>query len=102
MITEKRAILLKRVLIHVTGRVQGVFYRVYTRDFARNLPKVTGYVKNLRDGRVEILAEGEEDSLRRLTEWVKHKGSPHSHIHKIEEKWGNISKRQYIEFSITY
>jgi len=102
MITAKRAILLKRVLIHVTGRVQGVFYRVYTRDFARNLPKVTGYVKNLRDGRVEILAEGEEDSLRRLTEWVKHKGSPYSHIQKTEEKWDNISKRQYTEFLITY
>jgi acylphosphatase len=93
---------LKRVIIHVTGRVQGVFFRVYTRDFVRNLPKVTGYVKNLRDGRVEILAEGDEVSLRKLANWARHTGSPYSQIYKTEENWENITRPQYSEFLITH
>ena len=93
---------MKRVLIHITGRVQGVFFRVYTRDFARNLPKVTGYVKNLRDGRVEIFAEGDETSLRKLADWARNTGSPYSQIYKTEEDWEDIIKRQYSEFLITH
>ncbi len=98
----KKVILLKRVLIRVTGRVQGVFFRVYTRDFARNLPEVTGYVKNLRDGRVEILAEGNETSLKKLADWARYSGSPYSKIYKTEENWEDIIKRQYSEFLITH
>ncbi|MHA1967667.1 MAG: acylphosphatase [Candidatus Hodarchaeales archaeon] len=94
--------MLKRVVIRVTGRVQGVFFRVYTRDFARSLPKITGYVKNLRDGRVEILAEGDEGSLKKLVYWAKNKGSPYSQILKIEEKWENIGAREHLEFLINH
>ena len=100
--SQRRSAILKRVVIHVTGRVQGVFFRVYTRDFTRSLPKITGYVKNLRDGRVEILAEGDEESLRKLTHWAKNKGSPHSQILKTEEKWENILAREHLDFLITY
>ncbi|MFX1516172.1 MAG: acylphosphatase [Promethearchaeota archaeon] len=92
---------MKRVKIHVTGRVQGVFFRVYTRDMARQLA-LCGYVKNLRDGRVEIVAEGSDDSLRKMAIWVKKEGSPHSRIDKTEEEWENIEKPQYSDFKITY
>jgi acylphosphatase len=54
-------------LIHVyyTGRVQGVGFRFTAEDIARDL-KVCGWVKNLRDGRVELAAEAEENKLKEL------------------------------------
>ena len=83
------------------GRVQGVFFRVYTRDMARQLA-ICGYVRNLRDGRVEIVAEGTEDSLRKMVTWAQKEGTPHSRIDKTEEKWEEIEKPQYSDFQITY
>ncbi|MFX0204833.1 MAG: acylphosphatase [Candidatus Hodarchaeota archaeon] len=93
---------MKSVKILVSGRVQGVFFRVYTQRFARELQDVTGYVKNLHDGRVEIMAEGSEFSLRKLVEWAQNKGSPASQVTKIAENWEEINERQYSDFSITY
>ena len=60
----------------VSGRVQGVFYRATAAQFARQFG-ITGYAKNLLDGRVELLACGEEDSLRRFIEalWTGSSGS---------------------------
>ena len=51
----------------VSGRVQGVGYRAFTREVARNL-ELKGFVRNLPDGRVEVYAEGEEESLKKLLE----------------------------------
>lgn len=92
---------MKRVRIYVSGRVQGVFFRVYTNDFAKNLA-IGGYVKNLRDGRVEIVAEGSEKSLRTLIDWVKNKGSPYSQVHHTEEQWEDIKEPEFKNFRITY
>ena len=94
---------MKTVKILVSGRVQGVFFRVYAREFARRFSDVTGYVKNLRDGRVEIYAEGSEESLLKLARWAKEEGSPASQVSSTEEIWGDsISKREYQDFKITY
>ena len=51
----------------VSGRVQGVGYRAFTRDVARKLG-LKGFVKNLPDGRVEVYAEGDEEKLKELLE----------------------------------
>lgn len=56
---------------HVSGRVQGVCFRAGTRAQALNLD-ICGYARNLRDGRVEILAEGKSESLVELEEWLQH------------------------------
>jgi acylphosphatase len=53
----------------VSGRVQGVFYRATTARRARELG-VTGYARNLPDGRVEVLACGAADAVQRLIEWL--------------------------------
>jgi len=92
----------KQVRLFVSGRVQGVFFRVYTRNFCHKLQAITGYVKNLRDGRVEILAEGSEFSLKKLVDWVRKGGSPASHVTKAVEEWKDIDKREFSDFSIAY
>lgn len=55
---------------HVRGRVQGVFFRASTREQAQMLG-LTGYARNLPDGRVEVLAVGAPDALDRLEGWLR-------------------------------
>jgi acylphosphatase len=54
----------------VRGRVQGVFYRAGTQDKARELA-LAGWVRNMPDGSVEVLACGDEQSLRQLQAWLQ-------------------------------
>ena len=93
---------MQSVRIFVTGRVQGVFFRVYTRKFVQSTGDITGYVKNLPNGQVEILAEGSKESLLKLVHWVKTQGSPGSHVLKADEEWCNIKEREWTDFQITY
>jgi len=55
----------------VRGLVQGVSFRYYTAQTARQL-SLAGYVRNLPDGTVEVLAEGEEGSLDEFAGWLEH------------------------------
>ncbi len=61
----------KRIRITVSGRVQGVGFRASAREKALSLGLV-GWVRNLADGRVEILAEGSPASISALVEWCGH------------------------------
>ena len=56
------------VHIFVTGKVQGVFFRQATKVIATK-NNVTGWVRNLNDGRVEIMIEGEDKSVDTVTQW---------------------------------
>lgn len=58
----------------VSGRVQGVYFRQSTLNQARQLG-LTGWVKNLPDGRVEGVACGPQQALEQLTQWL-HQGPP--------------------------
>ena len=58
----------------VAGRVQGVFFRAAAREQAQRLG-LTGYARNLADGRVEVLVCGEPDLVGQLREWLRN-GSP--------------------------
>ena len=72
----------KRIHIFIIGRVQGVFFRQSTRVMAiKN--NVTGWVKNLNDGRVEIVAEGETQNIDNLTNWCK-SGPANSRVDEFE------------------
>ncbi len=93
---------MQRVQILVSGKVQMVFFRVYTQKFARELSDVSGFVRNLPDGRVEILAEGSKESLAKFVNWAQKKGSPGSRVTKTDVKWNEIKIREYSGFQITY
>jgi acylphosphatase len=64
---QKRSIC---VLCHVAGRVQGVFFRANTREQAQRLG-LTGYARNLADGRVQVLACGAPEAVARLKDWLR-------------------------------
>lgn len=74
----------KRVHLFVSGRVQGVFYRDFTRRQAKRF-NITGWVRNLFDGRVEIVAEGEEENIKKFIEELK-KGPPAARVENLEIK----------------
>ncbi|MFZ3184455.1 MAG: acylphosphatase [Pseudomonas sp.] len=60
-----------RICLHaiVSGRVQGVGFRQHTDEQAQRL-ELDGWVRNLADGRVEVLMEGEETVVRELADWL--------------------------------
>ena len=74
-----------RIIIHVYGLVQGVFFRYTTRKIARNLGLI-GIVKNLRDGSVYIEAEGPNDKLKELIKFAK-KGPKSAKVETIEYEY---------------
>jgi acylphosphatase len=69
----------------IRGRVQGVFYRAWTQERARELG-LTGWVRNLPDGRVEWLAQGDRTKLLEL-ERLSHRGPPSAHVEAVDSEW---------------
>ncbi len=65
----------------VSGRVQGVFYRTSTEAAARRLD-LTGWVRNLPDGRVELVACGASAKLEELERWLW-QGPPHARVEQV-------------------
>ena len=72
---------IRRVHVIVKGRVQGVFFRAYTKDEAEKLG-LAGWVKNRPDGSVESLIEGDGTSVEKMLRWFQ-QGSPHSLVEKV-------------------
>lgn len=78
----------------VSGRVQGVFFRASTRDQAQLLG-LSGYARNLPDGRVEVLAWGTDTALAALRDWL-HRGPPHASVAGLEcEPWSGPVPRGF-------
>ena len=65
----------------VSGYVQGVFYRAASESVARRLD-LTGWVRNLPDGRVELIACGEETKLKELEQWLW-QGPPRARVEQV-------------------
>jgi len=87
----------KRIHAFVSGSVQGVFFRSFIRSQA-NLKNLTGWVKNLPDGRVEIVAEGDSDRIDDFVELVK-AGPTASTVENVEVETEKSSSK-FHEFSI--
>lgn len=68
----------------VSGRVQGVGFRWFTAEAARQ-EGLVGWVRNLEDGRVDVLAEGDADALARF-EWRLWQGPPAARVDDVESE----------------
>ncbi|MBU1992934.1 MAG: acylphosphatase [Patescibacteria group bacterium] len=74
-----------QAILKITGTVQGVFYRAHAKEKAQTLG-ITGYAKNMPDGSVEILAQGERDKIEKLIEWCS-EGPDASQVDNVEAEW---------------
>jgi len=72
---------MKRVHVYVSGRVQGVFFRADTRRAAADL-NLTGWVRNMDDGRVEAVFEGEDAGVEKMIAWCK-VGPPSARVEEV-------------------
>lgn len=89
----------KRVRVRIKGRVQGVFFRAYTRDTALRVG-VRGWVRNLTDGRVEAVFEGEAGKVDKMVAWCR-EGSPLSRVEDVEVSEEPFTG-EYDQFDIRY
>lgn len=90
---------MKQVEIIVSGKVQGVFYRHYTCKQADKLG-ILGYVQNLVNGDVKIVAQGEESQVDQLITWAK-SGSPNAQVQNLY--WVSVENLdRFSKFTVRY
>jgi acylphosphatase len=86
-----------RATVRFHGRVQGVYFRAHCEDRARSLG-LQGYVRNLADGSVEALFEGERELVEQCIEW--NRGSqPAARVTRVDIDWGTATG-EYESFEI--
>ncbi len=90
---------LVRTHLYIEGLVQGVFYRSSMRAEATRLG-VTGWVKNLYDGRVEAVAEGEKQAVQKLLSWC-YQGPPSARVTDVKVFWEEPTG-EFSSFEIVY
>jgi len=88
-----------RVHLVIRGSVQGVFFRASTREKAVSLG-LKGWVRNLQDGSVEAVFEGDIENLREAVQWCSI-GPPGAHVIKIDEKWNDYIG-EFSSFAVKY
>ncbi len=90
---------LARAQVLISGRVQGVFYRAHTRDqaLARGL---SGWVRNLPDGRVAAVFEGDRKKIEDMLAWCR-KGPPYAAVDEVLTEW-HPYQGEFQDFRIRY
>jgi acylphosphatase len=88
-----------RAHLFIDGRVQGVFYRAFTGEIAHTL-RLSGWVRNLRDGRVEAVLEGEKDMIQQAIQKC-YAGPPGARVSTIEVQWEHYTGEEN-GFNIRY
>lgn len=90
---------MQRVHLFIKGKVQGVFFRQAMKVTAKK-NRVSGWVKNLKDGRVEAIIEGEDLGVSNMVEWC-HAGPANARVEDVEirnEKY----KEEFAKFEVLY
>jgi acylphosphatase len=88
-----------RARIFVSGKVQGVYYRQNTKDMAvRN--GLTGWVRNLADGRVEAVFEGDEARVSKAIEWCRI-GPPNARVQALDVGFEKY-KGEFSDFGVAH
>lgn len=88
---------MKTLRVKIKGVVQGIFFRKFVKDNADEL-SVRGFVRNLEDGRIEMVMEGKDDKVNELLIKCK-KGPKHSEIKEIEIE--EIKHQGFKDFKIS-
>ncbi len=89
----------QRVRLYVKGKVQGVFFRQALKVMAKK-NNVYGWVKNLEDGRVESILEGEDVNVSSIVEWV-HAGPANARVEDVEIKNEKFTG-EFTKFDVLY
>ncbi len=89
-----------RAHVIISGRVQGVFFRVETQRAVEQFGGVNGWVRNRPEGTVEAVFEGTSPAVDQAVAWCR-KGSPNSRVDDVQLEWEDFSG-EYDTFSITY
>jgi len=90
---------MKRVHVYISGRVQGVFFRAETQRTAKSF-NLAGWVRNMANGRVEAVFEGDDADIDKMFEWC-HIGPPAARVEEVlteEEPYTG----EFHDFSIKY
>lgn len=90
---------MKRVRLIISGDVQGVSFRAWTRKQAKELGLV-GWVKNRPDGAVEVVAEGNKSDLEELMKRC-HNGPEIAWVETVDATWQDAT-HEFIEFAVVY
>jgi acylphosphatase len=90
---------MERLHIHISGYVQGVFFRMHTQQTATSMGLV-GWVRNTADGNVEVMAEGSPDALQKLLTWCR-RGPPSARVTDVAEEW-EPATGEFTDFSIRF
>ena len=98
---HKGVIMENKVRAHaiVSGRVQGVFFRMETKRAAGRFG-VCGWVRNLKDGTVEAVFEGDQDRVAAALDWCRH-GPPHALVADVKVAWHDYTG-EFDAFDIIY
>jgi len=88
-----------RIHVIVSGRVQGVFFRYFTKENAQKLG-LFGWVKNTRDENVELVAEGEKGDLKILIDKLK-EGPPLATVRDLKVEWYDYIG-EFTDFGVRY
>ena len=83
----------------ISGKVQGVWFRANTKEKARQLD-IKGWVRNLPDGRVEAVFQGEKEMVEEMIKWC-YKGPPLAEVENVEVEWKE-PEEEFEDFSILY
>jgi len=89
----------QRIRLFVTGKVQGVFFRQALKVKARE-NSVFGWVKNLKDGRVEAVLEGEDLDVSKVIEWA-HAGPANARVEDVEIR-NEDHTGEFTKFDVLY
>lgn len=89
---------MKEILCKVYGNVQGVFFRQFAKEKALEY-SVTGYAKNLEDETVEVVAQGEEENLKKFLGAISI-GPENAQVESINISWGPLPEERFSQFDI--
>lgn len=91
---------IKQMHIHVSGRVQGVFFRVEAQKKGRELG-LRGFVRNLEDGSVEVVAQGDEKQVEAMLAWCR-KGPENAQVRNLEFDWQELDSTFPSDFEVRF